>query len=106
MDEQKTLLEQIREKESELGKRQEGAVKKTDEILAAAKLDVEKILAEADARGRAMAEEYRHKAGERIAAEVAEIQARGAQEALALRGSAEKNLPRAVDRIVEAVTYK
>ena len=87
MDEQKTLLEQIREKESELGMRQEGAIKKAEAIMSAVKLEAEKILADADARGKAVASDQRHTAGERISVEVDEIKARSAKEALALRES-------------------
>lgn len=105
MDEQKTLLQQIREKESELSRRQESAVKKTEDIMSLAKADAERIAADADARGKAMAEVYRDQRKERIALEADEIKGRGSAEALALRKSGEEHLSDAVGLIVDAVTY-
>lgn len=105
MDEQKTLLEQIREKESELSRRQEKAIKNTEEILSKAKADAELIAAEADAKGKAMARQYRDERKERIAMEADEIKGRGSAEALALRKTGEEQLSDAVRMIVDAVTY-
>ncbi len=105
MDEQKTLLQQIREKESELSRRQESAIKKAEEILSKAKADAELIAAGADAKGKAMAERYREGRKEQIALEADEIKGRGSAEALALRRAGEEHLSAAAGLIVDAVTY-
>jgi V/A-type H+/Na+-transporting ATPase subunit G/H len=106
MDEQKTLLEQIRDKESELNKRLELAGHEADRIVSAGKEAFDKVILTAEATGQARASEHflKEKAG--IDREAEEIKARGAREARDLHEAGEKNLPKAVDWIVKTVEFE
>jgi V/A-type H+-transporting ATPase subunit G/H len=105
MNEQKTLLEQIREKESELNKRLEMVTGEAESILAGSRLNSEKILADADKKGKELADEH-YRAGKwKINEEVEGIKGRAAKEALMLRQAGDKNLPEAIEMITRAVTF-
>jgi V/A-type H+-transporting ATPase subunit G/H len=105
MNEQKTLLEQIREKESELNKRLELVSGEAESILAGSRLTSEKIIADADTKGRELADE-RYRAGRsKIDEDVEGIKGRAAKEALSLRQAGDKNLPDAIEMITKAVTF-
>jgi vacuolar-type H+-ATPase subunit H len=105
MNEQKTLLEQILEKESELNKRLEMVTGEAESILAVSRLNSEKILADADTKGRELADE-RYRAGRsKIDEEVEGIKGRAAKEALSLRRAGDKNLPDAIEMILNAVEF-
>jgi V/A-type H+-transporting ATPase subunit G/H len=106
MDEQKTLLEQIRDKESELNKRLELAGREAECIVAAGREAFDKVIRTAEATGRARASEHYLKEKAVIDLEAEEIKARGAREARELRETGEKNLPKAVDLIVGAVEFE
>ena len=105
MEEPKTLLKQISEKESELNKRLEQAALEAERITAEARRKSKKTLDDADATGRALARE-RYQAGKaEIDREVEGIRIQASKEAQALRESGDKNLSAAVELISRVVTY-
>jgi vacuolar-type H+-ATPase subunit H len=106
MSGQKTLLEQIREKESELNKQLELVTDKAESIVSDARRRSERIIGDAEAKGRELAAEHYRGGKAKIDLEVEAIKGREAKEAQALRESGEKNLPSAVELIIKAVTFR
>jgi V/A-type H+/Na+-transporting ATPase subunit G/H len=103
---EKTLLQQIREKEQDVAKKIEEVKAGTEASIAAAKTDAENLLCTADAEGKKAAEEryWREKgiAGARV--EQLREEAGRAAEAIAEKGR--KNIPTAADAIVRYVTME
>jgi vacuolar-type H+-ATPase subunit H len=105
MDEtEKTLLQQIREKEQEFAGKLEVIKKETDAAITAAQNDAESLLCTADAAAKKEAEQVYWQEKGRIEAEIEGLR-RGAEagrDSAAAQG--EKNLPRAVETITGYVT--
>jgi len=106
MGEQKSLLELIREKESELNERLEHVTGETESITAEARRKSEKILLDAGIRGDELAAEHYRIGKAKIDRDVEDIKRSEAENAVALRESGEKNLPEAGDLITRAVVYR
>lgn len=103
MKEQKTLLELIREKESELNVQLELAIKEAGTVLSRARTESDRILREAEANGERLVDEYHRGEKAKISLEVEEIKSSRAKRKQMLREAGEKNLPKAVNLIVDAV---
>jgi vacuolar-type H+-ATPase subunit H len=103
---EKTLLQQIREKEQEYAKKLEVVRNETDTAIASAQADAENLLCTADAAAKTEAEKLYWQEKGKIEAEIEELR-RGAaagRDMAAARG--EKNQPRAVDTITGYVTME
>ena len=106
MEEEKTLLQQIREKEQEYAQKLECVKKETDLAIEGARGEAEALLCTADGTGKAEAERLYWEGKAKIEAELETLK-RGAmaeREAAACAGA--KNLPRAVDAITGYVTME
>ena len=106
MDTEKTLLQQIREKEQEVAKKIDAVRTATDASIAAAKTDAENLLCTANAEGKVAAEEvYRQTKGETEARiELLRQDARRDADKVAEKGR--KNIPVAAEAIVRFVTME
>ena len=106
MEPEKTLLQQIREKEQEYAKKTEAVRRETEAAVAAAENDAESLLCTADSAGKTEAEQLYWEEKGRTETEVERLN----QEALFARNAAvekgERNLPRAVDAIIHSVTME
>ena len=103
---EKTLLQQIREKEQEYAKKLETIKKETDTAITSAQEEGESLLCTADAAAKKEAEHLYWEAKGKIETDIEGIR-RGAaaeRESAAARGA--KNIPRAVDAITGYVTMK
>ncbi|MFA4860129.1 V-type ATPase subunit subunit G family protein [Methanoregula sp.] len=105
-DTDKTLLQQIREKEQELGTRVDVARTEAESVVAAARTEAEDLLCTADQTGKITAEQVYWKERGRTETDIGDLKkaALVKSETIALRG--ERNLPAAVDRIVRYVTME
>jgi vacuolar-type H+-ATPase subunit H len=103
---EKTLLQQIREKEQEYAKKLELVRKETDAAIASAQNDAESLLCTADSAAKKEAEELYWVEKGKIETEIGGLRQSSAagRESAAVRG--EKNLPRAVDTIAGYVTMR
>ncbi|RPI40816.1 MAG: hypothetical protein EHM53_00505 [Methanoregulaceae archaeon] len=103
---EKTLLQQIREKEQEYAKKIEIVKKETDSAIVSAQSEAESLLCTADSAGKKEAEQLYWQEKGKIEAEIGELKrgAAAARHMAAVRG--EKNLPRAVETITGYVTMK
>ncbi|WP_174591014.1 V-type ATPase subunit subunit G family protein [Methanocella conradii] len=102
---QKTLLEQIRDKESELNRRLELAAKEAEGIVLDARRRAESIIRDAELKGSELAAEHYRRGKAAVDGQVEEIKGSEAMKASALRERGEKNLPAAVDLIIKFVAY-
>ena len=106
MDEQKTLLQLISEKESELNERLKLIAGEADGIVSLARLRARDTIDGARAKGRKLATERYARGKAKIDREVEDIKGRGANEARVLRQSGDKNLDMAVEFIAGTVAYR
>jgi vacuolar-type H+-ATPase subunit H len=106
MDQEKTLLQQIREKEQEFAGKIEAFKKETEATVAAAENDAENLLCTADSAGKTGAEQLYWLEKGKIEAEIEKLksEAENARERAAALG--EKNLPHAVEAITRYVTIE
>ncbi|MEI7856272.1 MAG: V-type ATPase subunit subunit G family protein [Methanomicrobiales archaeon] len=103
---EKTLLQQIREKEQDVAKKIEDVRAGADATIATAKTDAENLLCTANAEGKIASEElyWREKGETEALAEQLRQQAGREAEAVSERG--QKNIPLAADAIVRFVTME
>jgi vacuolar-type H+-ATPase subunit H len=103
MDTEKTLLQQIRDKEQELARRVDAARAEAEETVAAARAEAADLLCTADKLGKTTAEQVYWKERGRTETEIGNLQktAELSQETAALQG--ERNVPAATERIVRYV---
>lgn len=104
MEPEKTLLQQIREKEQEYVKKTEEVRAETEAAIKAAENEGESLLCTTDSIGRKDAEKLYWEEKAKVETEIESLK----REAVTARDNAvkktEENLPRAVEAIVNAVT--
>jgi hypothetical protein len=101
---EKTLLQQIREKEQEYAKKIEAIKKETDAAIASAQSEAESLLCTADSAGKTEAEQRYWQEKGKIETEIEGLRRGAAAERDMAAAKGEKNLPRAVDTIAGFVT--
>ena len=106
MEPEKTLLQQIREKEQEYAEKIEAVKKETDLAVEAAKNEAEALLCTADSAGRTEAERLYWEGKGKVEAEIEELTRRAVAEREAAAVAGEKNLNRAIDAITAFVTME
>jgi vacuolar-type H+-ATPase subunit H len=107
MDEpEKTLLQQIREKEQEYAKKIEAIKKETDAAITSAQSEAESLLCTADSVGKAEAEQRYWQEKGKIEAEIEGLKRGAADDRDMAAARGEKNLPRAVETITGYVTME
>jgi hypothetical protein len=106
MEPEKTLLQQIREKEQEYAQKIEVVKTETDAAVAAAKNEAESLLCTADSVGTTEAEQLYWQEKAMLEADIETLKGSAARgrEAAAARG--ERNMTRAVESITGFVTME
>jgi len=100
---EKTLLQQIREKELMLSIKIEDTRKEAEEIILKARKDAEDILEKSEKEGKKAAEEYSIKEMERLKQEIGQLIDQGNQLAMKIKAEGERNLPAAIEKIEKIV---
>ena len=103
MEAEKTLLQQIRDKEQEFSKKLETVKQETDAQIATEKARRDKALLEAERTGKIAAEELLHKEQQKTDLEIERMKKAAAAETNAAKVKGEKNLLLATDKIVSYV---
>ncbi|MFA4826043.1 MAG: V-type ATPase subunit subunit G family protein [Methanoregula sp.] len=103
---EKTLLQQIREKEQDVAKKIEDARAGTEASIAAARTDAENLLCTADAEGKTAAEEVYWREKGRTGARIEQLKQETGLKAETEAEKGKKNIPMAADAIVRYVTMK
>jgi hypothetical protein len=103
MEAEKTLLQQIRDKEQEFSKRLETVKQETDAQIATEKARRDNALLEAERTGKIAADELLQKEQQKTDIEIERMKKAAVAETEAARIKGEKNLPLATDKIVSYV---
>jgi hypothetical protein len=103
---QKTLLQQIREKEQEYAKKLEEVKKETETAIASARSEAESLICTADGIGKKEAEKLYWQEKGAIETEITALRTVAAAERESAAARGEKNLPLAVETITGYVTMK
>lgn len=106
MDTEKTLLQQIRDKEQEFAQNVEAARGKAENLVAAARTEAEDLLCTADKTGKEGAEQVYWKERAATEAGIAALHETAEREQKIAAEQAAKNLPAAAERIVRYVTME
>lgn len=106
MDTEKTLLQQIREKEQEVAKKIDAVRADTDASIAAAKTDAENLLCTANAEGKVAAEEVYWRTRGETEARIEQLQKDAKRDAGMAAEKGRKNIPVAAEAIVRFVTME
>ena len=103
---EKSLLQQIREKELMLNIHIEEVCKEADEIVASAEREAAEMIEHAERTGEAAASEYYAREMEKVRQEVAQLKSQGDHEAETVKERGERGLPQAIERIVQSVSLE
>ncbi len=106
MEENKTLLQQVREKELVINKRLESAARDADKQVTDAKKECGEIMRKADEEGREAALMHIDNEKAKIYAEVEAVRRDSAKKAADIREKAGANMAAVVDTIVDEVTMR
>jgi len=106
MEAEKTLLQQIREKEQEYAHKIEEVKKETALAVEAAKNDAEALLCTVDSSGKIEAEQLYWEGKGKIEAEIEELKRGAVTERQTAAAKGEKNQYRAIDAIMGYVTME
>jgi vacuolar-type H+-ATPase subunit H len=104
MDEERTLLQQIRQKEQEFAEKLAVVKKETDREVEAARDEAEALLCTADSSAKTEAERLYWEGKGKIEAAIGELRQEALAERTAAAATGERNIPRAVDAITGYVT--
>ncbi len=106
MDMEKTLLQQIREKEQDVAKKIDDVQAGTEASVDAARTDAENLLCTADAEGKKAAEELYWREKGMTEARIEQLKQEAARAANTEEERGKKNISRAADAIVRYVTME
>ena len=101
---EKTLLQQIREKELLLNIKIEDTRRESEEIILNARKEAEAMIENSEKEGKAASLEYYEREKEKINKEIEQIKARREQQVISVRENGERNLKPAIEKIVKAVS--
>jgi vacuolar-type H+-ATPase subunit H len=99
----RSLLQQIREKELTINVRLSEVRKEAEEIIVSARKEAQKIVEDSEREGKEAAKEYYRLEMERVHREVEERKKEGGQQAVAVRVEGERNVQSATEKIIKAV---
>ena len=106
MTEEKSLLQQIREKELMISIKIDETRREADEVIISAKKEASEIIETSEREGKKAAQEYFEKEMERLKKESEQLIDQSNQQALSVRTEGERNLPSAIDKIAKVVSLE
>jgi vacuolar-type H+-ATPase subunit H len=101
---EKSLLQQIREKELTLSIKIDETRREAEEITLSARKEASEMIENSEREGKKAAEEYYEKEMENLKKEIEQLKSQGAQQAMSVRVDGERNVPLAIDKIVNVVS--
>ncbi len=103
---EKTLLQQIREKELLLNIKIEDTRREAEEIIVSARKEAEEIIENSEKEGKAASREYYEREKEAITKEIEERKKRGDLQVISVREKGERNIKPAIEKIIKAVSME
>jgi vacuolar-type H+-ATPase subunit H len=102
----KTLLQQIREKELMLNIKIEDTRRDAEEIILKARRDADAMIENSETEGKAAAQRYYEDEIEAIKKEIDQLTTRGNQDAISIKETGERNLQPAIKKIVDTMSME
>ena len=99
----KTLLQQIREKELMISIKIDETRRGGDEIILNARKEASEMIENSEREGKMAAREYYEKEIEKLKEEIEQIRNQGNQLAMSVREKGERNIQRATEKIVKVI---
>lgn len=106
MAEEKSLLQQIREKELMFSIKIDETRREGEEILLNARKEASEMIETSDREGKKTAREYYEKEMEKLRKEIEQLRDQTNQQAILVRAEGERNLPSAIDKIAKVVSLE
>jgi vacuolar-type H+-ATPase subunit H len=103
---EKTLLQQIREKELMLNIKIEDTLRETEEIILTARKEASEMIEKFERDGKAAAQEYYEKEIEKMKKEIEQVRIQANQQAMSVKEQGERNLPLATEKIVKRISME
>jgi vacuolar-type H+-ATPase subunit H len=101
---EKSLLQQIREKELTLSIKIDETRREAEEITLVARKEALEMVENSEREGKKAAQEYYEKEMENIKKEIEQLKSQSNQQSMLVRVDGERNLPSAIDKIVKVVS--
>lgn len=106
MAEEKTLLQQIRERELQINIQIENSRKESDEIILEARKKAAEMVETSEREAEVEARNYYEREMERIKKETGNLRSQGEERATAVREEGERNISHAIETIVKFVSME
>lgn len=106
MAEEKSLLQQIREKELMISIKIDETRREGEEIILNARKEASEMIENSEREGKKAAQEYFEKEMERLRKESEQLRNQSNQQAMSVRTEGERNLPSVIDKIAKVVSLE
>jgi vacuolar-type H+-ATPase subunit H len=103
---EKSLLQQIREKELMLNIKIDEARREAEEVIRNGRMEASKMIENSEREGKEAAQEYYEKEMEKLRDEIEQLKVQGDQQAMSVREEGERNLPAAKEKIIKKVSME
>jgi len=104
--EEKSLLQQIREKEMMISIKVDETKREGEEVILHARKEASELIEKSEREGKTAAQEYFEKEMVKLKKEIEQLKDQSNQQALLVRAEGERNLPLAVDKIAKVVSLE
>ena len=104
--EEKSLLQQIREKEMMISIKVDETRREGEEVILKARKEASELIERSEREGKTAAQEYYEKEMEKLKKEIDQLKNQSNQQALLVRAEGERNLPAAIDKIAKVVSLE
>jgi len=106
MTEEKSLLQQIREKELTISIKIDETRREGEEVILSARKEASEVIETSEREGKKAAQEYYEKEMEKLRKEIEQLRNQSNQQALLVRMEGERNLPSAINKIAKVVSLE
>jgi len=106
MAEEKSLLQQIREKELTISIKIDETRREGEEVILSARKEASEMIETSEREGKKAAQEYYEKEMETLRKEIEQLRNQSNQQALLVRTEGERNLPSAIQKITKVVSLE
>ena len=103
---EKTLLQQIREKELLLNIKIEDTRKEAEEIIVKAREESKEMMENYEKEGKVASQEYYNRENEKISKEIEHLKNHGDLQEISVKEKGERNITPAIERIVKIVSME
>jgi len=106
MAEEKSLLQQIREKELMISIKIDETKREGEGVMLSARREASEMIETSEREGKKAAQEYYEKEMEKLRKEIEQLRDQTNQQVILVRAEGERNLPSAIDKIAKVVSME